>query len=69
MDGKAAAYRNEFEALLRRASDDEVKFRMDYSFDVDTDGDVVDYDTDYSFQGEDGNHYYVDSDLIWEYES
>jgi len=68
-DKDAQSYRNEFEALLRRAEDDGYRFTVELDSYVDHNGEVAEINTDYYFiDGSRGSVAFVDSSLIWEEE-
>lgn len=66
----AQSYRNELEALLRRAEDDGYHFTVELDVETSREDDSYEgVDTDYYFVGPVNSDYaHVDSDLIWERE-
>ena len=64
----AVSYRDELEALLRRAEKDGYRFSLEYE--IDSDGEPTTVNTDYFFMNvhDYTDHATVDSGLIWESE-
>jgi len=69
----AQSYRNELEALLRRAEDDGYLFNLKYEVEMSRDGyDVKSFETEYYFS--DGYRMptdvaHINSSLVWEWEA
>lgn len=66
----AQSYRNELEALLRRAEDDGYRFTVELDISVygEAEKDDVEIETDYYFIGSSVDYAHVDTDLIHENE-